>query len=77
MQNIEEKLSAMDDMPSNLELLERTRSSTDATPVNDMWQIVNVKKRLDAAEVAITKVSLERRDRKGFEINLYWENLSE
>lgn len=55
--SIEKKLDVLDDLPSNGELLQRAKQKKDGrTPVGDMWQFININRRLGAAESGIEKV---------------------
>lgn len=55
--NIEKKLDILDDLPSNGEILQRAKQKKDArTPVADMWQFININRRLGATETGIEKV---------------------
>lgn len=55
--NIEKRLDILDDLPSNSEILQRAKQKKDGrTPVGDMWQFININRRLGAAESGIEKV---------------------
>ena len=56
--SIEKKLEILDDLPSNGEILQRAKLKKDEkiTPVADMWQFININRRLGAAEIGIEKV---------------------
>ena len=55
--NIEKKLEILEDLPSNGEILQRAKQKKDArTPVADMWQFININRRLGATEIGIEKV---------------------
>ena len=55
--SIEKKLEILDDLPSNGEILQRAKLKKDGrTPVADMWQFININRRLGAAETGIEKV---------------------
>ena len=56
--SIEKKLEILDDLPSNGEILQRAKLKKDdkITPVADMWQFININRRLGAAETGIDKV---------------------
>ena len=55
--NIEKRLDILDDLPSNGEILQRAKQKKDGrTPVGDMWQFININRRLGAAESGIEKV---------------------
>ena len=55
--SIEKKLEILEDLPSNGEILRRAKQKKDArTPVADMWQFININRRLGATEIGIEKV---------------------
>jgi len=55
--SIEKKLEILEDLPSNGEILQRAKQKKDArTPVADMWQFININRRLGATEIGIEKV---------------------
>lgn len=55
--NIEKRLDILDDLPSNSEILQRAKQKRDGrTPVGDMWQFININRRLGASETGIEKV---------------------
>lgn len=57
--SIEKKLEILDDLPSNGEILQRAKQKKDGrTPVADMWQFININRRLGAAETGIEKVGI-------------------
>ena len=56
--SIEKKLEILDDLPSNSEILQRAKQKKEGkTPVSDMWQFINLNRRLGAAETGVDKVS--------------------
>lgn len=56
--SIEKKLEILDDLPSNGEILQRAKLKKDGrTPVADMWQFININRRLGAAETGIEKLT--------------------
>ena len=56
---IEKKLEILDDLPSNGEILQRAKQKKDGrTPVADMWQFININRRLGATETGIEKVRI-------------------
>ncbi|XP_015752148.1 PREDICTED: glutamine-rich protein 2-like [Acropora digitifera] len=57
--SIEKKLEILDDLPSNGEILQRAKLKKDEkiTPVADMWQFININRRLGAAEIGIEKLT--------------------
>ena len=56
---IERKLQALDDLPSNGDILQRAKQKKEGkTPVADMWQFINLNRRLGATETGIEKVTL-------------------
>ena len=56
--HIEKRLDILDDLPSNAEILQRAKQKKEGrTPVGDMWQFININRRLGAAETGIEKVS--------------------
>lgn len=56
--SIEKKLEILDDLPSNGEILQRAKLKKDdkITTVADMWQFININRRLGATEIGIEKV---------------------
>ena len=55
--NIEKRLDILDDLPSNNEILQRAKQKKyGRTPVGDMWQFININRRLGATETGIEKV---------------------
>ena len=57
--SIEKKLEILDDLPSNGEILQRAKQKKDGrTPVADMWQFININRRLGATETGIEKVRI-------------------
>ena len=59
--SIEKKLEILDDLPSNGEILQRAKQKKDGrTPVADMWQFININRRLGATETGIEKVRISR-----------------
>ncbi|XP_032225156.2 glutamine-rich protein 2 isoform X2 [Nematostella vectensis] len=58
LSKIEKRLELLDDIPSNTEILQRAKQKQDArTPVGDMWQFININRRLGATETAIEKLT--------------------
>ncbi|XP_067042834.1 uncharacterized protein [Acropora muricata] len=57
--SIEKKLEILDDLPSNGEILQRAKLKKDEkiTPVADMWQFININRRLGATEIGIEKLT--------------------
>lgn len=57
--SIEKKLEILDDLPSNGEILERAKLKKDEkiSPVADMWQFININRRLGATEIGIEKLT--------------------
>lgn len=56
---IEKKLEILDHLPSNGEILQRAKQKKDGrTPVADMWQFININRRLGATETGIEKVRI-------------------
>jgi len=57
--SIEKKLEILDDLPSNGEILQRAKLKKDEkiTTVADMWQFININRRLGAAEIGIEKLT--------------------
>lgn len=74
---IEDKLKTLDKLPSNEDLFSRTRGEAKKNAVSEMWQNIQLAKRVDANEGGISKVSVlvfgpkSRRwsDLKGFEFS--------
>ena len=57
--DLEDKLQALDKLPSNEDLFSRTRESAASRqprPVSDMWQTMQLAKRVDANETGVGKV---------------------
>ena len=55
--NLESRLSVLDELPSNSDILKRAREKKEGrTPVADIWQFININRRLSATETAIEKV---------------------
>nr|CAD7404552.1 unnamed protein product [Timema poppensis] len=82
IQNLEEKLSMLhqqlahlQNLPSNENLLNRTRSPTAVTPIDDMWKIINLTKRLDGVESGIKKLSSITED-VAKETNTYFKKVN-
>jgi hypothetical protein len=58
LSEIEKKLEMLDDLPSNGDVLQRAKQRKDhKTPVGDMWQFININRRLGATETGIEKVN--------------------
>ncbi|KAK3752197.1 hypothetical protein QZH41_019337 [Actinostola sp. cb2023] len=58
LSEIEKKLSLLDDLPSNSEVLQRAKTRKEnRTPVGDIWQFININRRLGATETGIEKLS--------------------
>ncbi|XP_063077121.1 glutamine-rich protein 2 [Engraulis encrasicolus] len=57
LRQIEKQLSALERLPSGTELLTRTSSTTTgaATPVNDMWQFMQLRRKMQANEDGVSK----------------------
>ncbi|XP_022780651.1 glutamine-rich protein 2-like isoform X6 [Stylophora pistillata] len=56
--SIEKRLDVLDDLPSNAEILQRAKQKKDGrTPVGDMWQFININRRLGATETGIDKLT--------------------
>ena len=55
--NLENKLKALDELPSNAEIVKRVREKDTRMAVGDMWQSINMNRRLSATETAIEKVA--------------------
>lgn len=59
---MEKKLAMLDDLPSNSEVLQRAKMRKEnKTPVGDIWQFININRRLGATETGIEKVNLYSR----------------
>ncbi|XP_053309554.1 glutamine-rich protein 2 [Spea bombifrons] len=59
MQEIERQLEALNSLPSGSDLLERTKAEGQlalSTPLGDMWQMMQMKKRIETNEDGISKV---------------------
>lgn len=58
LSEIEKKLEMLDDLPSNSEVLQRAKLKKEGrTPVGDIWQFININRRLGATEMGIEKVN--------------------
>ena len=57
---LQKQYERLNELPSNSELFEGSRSRGDGTvrPVNDMWQAIQMKNRVDANEDGVNKVCL-------------------
>lgn len=55
--NLENKLKSLDELPNNVDIVKRIRGDDTKTPVGDIWQFININRRLSATEDAIGKVS--------------------
>ena len=77
LNNLEEKVSrfesqlnALNEIPSNSELIDRAKQSTKTTnrqgPILEVWQYTQMEKRLESAENGITRVKLIE-----YELNFY------
>lgn len=58
---LEKRFESLNDLPTSKELLQKTKSTGDSDkvrPVNDMWQSIQLKNRVDANENGIEKVYL-------------------
>lgn len=53
---LEDKLQSWDKLPSNEDLFERTRDVNKQKPVSEMWQNLQLAKRVDANEDGVSKV---------------------
>ncbi|KAK2579363.1 hypothetical protein KPH14_000983 [Odynerus spinipes] len=56
VQNLEQKFQALEELSTNPELVERLKGNI-TDPLSDMWQIININKRLDASEQGINKLT--------------------
>lgn len=56
--NLESRLQALDELPSNSEIVSRIRGKESKTSVGDIWQFININRRLSATEDAIEKVGI-------------------
>lgn len=58
LQGLEKQLSALEKLPSGLDLLERAKSGAqNGSAVADMWQMMQMRKRIEANENGISKVN--------------------
>ncbi|XP_031416580.1 uncharacterized protein C16orf96 homolog [Clupea harengus] len=57
LRHIEKQMSALDRLPSGTELLSRSASGTagTGTPVSDMWQLMQVRRKVQANEDGVSK----------------------
>ena len=60
--NLENKLKALDEIPDNAEIVKRIRERDTKTAVGDIWQFININRRLSATEDAIEKVGIKDRN---------------
>ena len=58
--NLENKLKALDDLPNNADIVKRIRERDTKTAVGDIWQFININRRLSATEDAIEKVGYSK-----------------
>ena len=56
--NLEKKLKVLDEIPNNAEIVQRIRGKDTKTSVGDIWQFININRRLSATEDAIEKVGM-------------------
>lgn len=56
LRQIERQIAMIENLPTGTDLLERTSSST--TPVNDMWQLMQVRCKIQTNEDGVSKVRL-------------------
>jgi hypothetical protein len=54
--NLENKLKALDELPNNAEVVKKIREKDTRTAVGDIWQFININRRLSATEDGIEKV---------------------
>ncbi|XP_067164726.1 glutamine-rich protein 2 [Apteryx mantelli] len=56
LQELEKQMATLEKLPSGMDLLERTKSSSQATSVvADMWQMMQMKKKIEANESGVSK----------------------
>lgn len=55
MNQLQQQYKALEELPTTPEIIERLKGKI-TDPVTDMWQIININKRLDANEQGINKV---------------------
>ena len=56
--NLENKLKALDELPNNAEVVKKIRDRDTKTAVGDIWQFININRRLSATEHGIEKVGV-------------------
>ncbi|KAL6435851.1 hypothetical protein ACFW04_005607 [Cataglyphis niger] len=56
VKQLQEQFQALESLPTTPEIVERLNAKNGA-PVNDMWQFININKRLDASEEGIEKLT--------------------
>lgn len=57
MKKLQQQFQVLEELATNPELINKVKgNSTD--PIKDMWQIININKRLDASEQGISKVRI-------------------
>ncbi|XP_062447882.1 glutamine-rich protein 2 isoform X2 [Rhea pennata] len=60
LQELEKQMATLEKLPSGTDLLERTKSSSQATSVvADMWQMMQMKKKIEANESGVSKVTAQ------------------
>lgn len=55
MNELQQRFQALTELTTNPELIERLKGKM-TDPLTDVWQIINITKRLDASEQGIDKV---------------------
>lgn len=55
VEKLKQQFQSLEDLATNPEIIERIKTGR-ADPLNDMWSIININKRLDASEQGISKV---------------------
>ncbi|XP_062840801.1 glutamine-rich protein 2 [Trichomycterus rosablanca] len=55
LSHIERQIAALERLPSGAELLSHTATGTSKTPVNDMWQLIQLRAKVEASEDGVAK----------------------
>ncbi|XP_069057855.1 glutamine-rich protein 2 [Pleurodeles waltl] len=68
VQEIEQQMEVLNNLPTGTELMERSKATvpTAATPVGDMWQMMQMKKKIETNEDGVTKKESMSQRKSGF-----------
>lgn len=58
--NLEDKLKVLDELPNNSDIVKRIQERDSKSSVSDIWQFININRRLSATEDAIEKVGITK-----------------